>query len=234
MFARNATPIVASTVSQIDHDHSLRALKSHHDYLLNLVYPTVSNRIDEVRYKAMKDFKISKRIIEHPFPLGSIVMIYNSDRKAKTDPLYLGPGTVTHVNRNQSYSIRLNSNEVIHKVPVSHLKLISRVPLSNPRMPTSFAQADAPSFKVKSILTHNHIGDSIDYLVQWSDSSLPSSWVNANDFDDPKLVSSYWKSLNQTRSAQPKLTIKFKNPNFHSRGGRCDKTREQDHGVKFD
>ena len=39
-------------------------------------------------------------------------MIYNSDRRSKTDPLYFGPGTVMHVNHNLSFSIRTNVSSV--------------------------------------------------------------------------------------------------------------------------
>jgi hypothetical protein len=140
-------------------------------------------------------------------------MVYNSGRTSKTDPLYIGPCTVVHVNRNQSYSVRDNSGRLIVKVPISHLKLLSRVPIVNPRIPESFQASDATSHEVKSILAHNVTGDSIDYLVQWKDSKLSSSWVPAKDFDDPKLIRSYWKSLGTKEpEPRPKLKVRFKLP----------------------
>ena len=215
-------PETAPRYPPVDLDKFLKDNEARHQHLIDLVYPSVINQVNETRKKAIEHFKNGKRVHKYPYPLGSIVMIYNSDRKSKTDPLYLGPGTVVHVNRNSSYSVRLNPNDVLHKIPISHLKLISRVPIENPRLPSSFSQADSPSVAVKAILSHNFVGDSMDYLVQWKDSSIPFSWVHAKDFDDPKLVTAYWKSLEHSTHSGPKLTIKFKNPNFTSRGGRCD------------
>ena len=210
MFGRNSTPL-QSHVLPLDDSNALDNWKQHHATLFDLVYPSVSDRVSVHRKKAIADFKESKRILSHPYPLGSLVMVYNSDRHSKTDPLYIGPCTVIHVNRNQSYSLRSNANHVYHKVPISHLKLLSRVPISNPRIPNSFSQSSAASYAVRSILSHNQVGDSIDYLVQWVDRTLPSSWVSAQDFDDPKLISRYWKSLKQS-PPQPKIMLKFRNP----------------------
>jgi transposase InsO family protein len=221
MFARNSFPPRSASdqtpLPPSDLADSLASWQSHHSTLIDLVYPAVSSRISKIRKQAIETFKNHHRIIAQPFPLGSLVMVYNSARTSKVDPIYIGPCKVIHVNRNQSYTLSDNSNRVLKKIPISHMKLVSRFPIDNPNLPPSFQSSNAESHEVKSILSHYPINGSFDYLVQWKDSSLPSSWIAAKDFDEPKLIRDYWNSLKTSPTSSlpkslPKLKIRFKIP----------------------
>ena len=132
MFARSSFPprSAPSDSDPLDPVNALDSWKRHQRTLLELVYPSVKTRVSEARKKAMKSFKDHKRIIKQPFPLGSMVMVYNTSRDSKTDQIYLGPCKVIHVIRNQSYTVVDNSGRILPKIPISHLKLVSRLPIT--------------------------------------------------------------------------------------------------------
>jgi hypothetical protein len=136
MFARQTFPLCptppldddmapAEATKAVD---AMESWKKHQEQLIELVYPSVKTRVSEVRKRARKSFKAHHRLIKQPFPIGSIVMVYNLPRSSKTDPIYIGPCKVIHVNRNQSYTVVDNAKKIIPKVPISHLKLVSPSP----------------------------------------------------------------------------------------------------------
>jgi hypothetical protein len=158
MFNRSPYPTVSSRDGKDQINNSDHITTSDYAYwtdqhrkLVDLIYPAVAYRISAARQKSIKQFRDNNFIIKNPYPLGAIVMLYNRTRANKLEPIYEGPYTIIHTDRNYTYKLKDNAGSIISKVPISHLKLISKVPITNPNIPDCFQIQTGDSAEIKAI-----------------------------------------------------------------------------------
>lgn len=190
---KDNTSIDTNTAHPTTNDYNY--WKDQHQSLVNLIYPEVNKRIAKKKAQSIQAFTKNHLIIKNPYPLGALVMLFNHTRSSKLEPIYEGPYTIIQTDRNFTYTVRDNAHNVKTKVPISHMKLISKIPIDLSALPDSFLPPPGDSADIKAILAHSPFENTFDYLVQWKDSLLSNTWIPADSFDDIQIIRDYWKSI---------------------------------------
>ena len=125
-------------------------------------------------------------------PVGTMVMLEDPLRSAKSEPRWVGPYRVVKVTKAGTYSL-LDSTSALfgRNVPRQQLKVIS-FPVD--RSPLSSSQL-SPAFVVEKVIAHRGPEGARQYLVKWKDfPSSENTWEPQGNFEDVAVLTSYWAS----------------------------------------
>jgi hypothetical protein len=152
------------------------------NYLTDLVYPTIFEKVKRKHDKRNFKFLKNNRIIYDNFADGALVMVKDELRKGKSAPRYEGPFTVVRRTAGGAYEIR-GPDGTLYKRPPSVLKLVD--PGIVDRRPGLVAE-------VSKILDEKIVNEEPWYLVHWKGtSSNLDSWVAEVDFIDHEPIRTF-------------------------------------------
>ncbi len=177
---------------------SLQLWQEHQKKVSSIVYPAVNERILQAKGKSSLQFDNKHRILHNnAFPQGSLVMMLDSTRESKWDPVFEGPFVVVRRNRGGAYVLKDQLGETLKRtVPADKLKLVQRK--------GNNAVIEAPSYRIKNITDHRTASNKkMEYFVVWADKNIESSWEPVENFDDVNVIKKYWAMRRPTRSSRP-------------------------------
>jgi len=163
-------------------------LQERMQFLSELVYPAIARKVTDIHRTRAQQFDQSNLMID--FPLGSLVMARVEVRRSKDEPKYEGVFKVARKTRAGSYELIDNDGKLLtRKYSPSQLKLVC---------PVDEKKDDNNVFEVEKIIKHKQEDGQKFYFVRWKGySSISDSWVAESDFNDLKIIQSYWKSRSQ-------------------------------------
>jgi hypothetical protein len=184
MFARKLNPFADFSSTELSLAPSDEDLQKRLEYITNVVYPSVAKRSKSSSSKLRETFLKNHKILKEDFPSGSFVMMIDSERKNKLEPVYLGPFKVLRRNRGGAYVLQdMQGSLLPRNVPASHLKLVSKD-----------SMYDEASFDVEAIIDHRGAENQREYLVKWKHYGPEyNDWIPTENFDDIALVTQYWE-----------------------------------------
>jgi len=173
--------------------------------LKNIILPTIASRTSSKRSKRNTNFNQTKKILP-PLAPGTKVMVLDSTRESKWDPLYEGPFTVLQQTSGGSYILQdTDGTKIPRKYVISQLKPLLSISFKkggnvSKSADISISDEDEQHYVVKKILDHksDKNGKGYEYLVRWKDyKEEDDSWVHESMFDGDKLIKHYWKERNK-------------------------------------
>jgi hypothetical protein len=177
------------------------SFKARLQYLTNIVYPAVKEKINEVNTRRAEYFSKSHRIISSDeFQPGALVMAVDELRSNKTAPRYTGPFMILGRSRGGAYRLK-GPDGTLYSRPPSSLKLVS-----------AQMEFNDHSAEVDYIVDHRRDRSGTAYLVKWKNSpSTAQEWIMDNAFDNQNPITVYWKTKSSgTSQSKPLIKIKFK------------------------
>jgi hypothetical protein len=145
------------------------------------LFPKVARASQKTVNKAAKTFSKKNRIMH--IPEGTFVMVRNTARKSKLEPINTGPFKVIKKLRAGTYALEDSEGQLLpHNFPPSALISLSTLPTF-----------DQESFEVEAILKHEETDHGMRYLVRWKNyTPADDSWEAEDNFDDPGAIHEYW------------------------------------------
>lgn len=162
--------------------------------IVDSVYPAITERVQKKKGRTAEQYIRNKNIISpDTFPPGASVMMYDKTRESKWDAKYEGPFTVIRRNRGGAYVLKDRLGETLKRtVPSDQLKLVIRKGLET-------GVEDDNSLLIKKILSHRTVRNGYEYLIEWANKDVESSWEPVENFDDVAVIKKYWTSIRPTR-----------------------------------
>ena len=184
--------------------------------LQTVVLPAISERTAQVRTKRNQNFNATNKILE-PIHPGTQVMVKDSTRESKWDPVYEGPFIINRQNRGGSYVLNdANGQELPLCFTVDKLKILDVILPSGGRTKSTAEPQDInvsqtgnknQHYEILGILKHcqNKQNKGYEYLVRWKGyKSEDDSWVPEQDFGGLATIRKYWKQHANDKIELPK------------------------------
>jgi transposase InsO family protein len=165
-----------------------------------IIHPTAASQGAQsaLRRKAAFDKAHASQIRKDPFPVGSLVMVWNHRKTGKLEARYEGPYTVVKRSTGGAYTLQDSTGALLSRnVPPSHLKLVSSdIPFGD-------------SLEVDSILDYKGPPHQRRYKVRWV--GMPpseDSWEPVSQFDDVAVIAAYWRRRGVAPASADKVLVK--------------------------
>ena len=146
----------------------------------------------------------SHNVRHKPIPIGTVVYVRLGHKvMPKMMPRFLGPFTVTRVDRAGNYRLRSKDGiELDRAVPLPRLRVVNTDGVPNASDIVAGMPSATDLYDVEEILRHRSHRGYIEYLVKWYGySSADATWEQEGQFVDTTPLSQYWASL--AKSAEP-------------------------------
>jgi hypothetical protein len=164
---------------------TIEELEKQIEYMEDIVFPAIHERAKRINEEYQKKF--NKKNILVDIPKGTHVMVRLKQRANKLAPLYEGPYTVVRKNRGNSYELKDELGELLHRnyVP-SELKIVT----------IDESAIEDELYEVEDIRDHRGQPGEREYLVKWAGyGERANTWQKADDFTDPNIIQKYWRKL---------------------------------------
>ena len=155
------------------------------DFLTNIVYPELAQRVEDVQHHRKATFDANHMMVD--LPKGSLVMVRNDVRGAKSSAAFEGPFTVERRTRGGTYILRDGDGQELHrKYAPSQIKMIAGA---------NEAESSDKAYIVESIHDDRRIGSERWYWTKWKGyDESQNSWTRERDFLDLEVIRKYWKN----------------------------------------
>jgi hypothetical protein len=155
-----------------------------HEELATMIFPAISERVEDVRRAEAKAFAKSRKIVG-PLEPGTRVRLKDMNLfKSKFAPNYDGDFIVVRKNKGNAYEIKtLDEQAVPFNVSINQLLAVPH-------------DATTETYEVAKILDHRKEDDqSLSYLVRWKGyDASHDSWEPVANFSSLKLIRAYFAS----------------------------------------
>ena len=164
---------------------SKEELERRMDFLTNIVYPELAQRVEDVQHHRKATFDANHMMVD--LPKGSLVMVRNDVRGAKSSAAFEGPFTVERRTRGGTYILRDGDGQELHrKYAPSQIKMIAGA---------NEAESSDKAYIVESIHDDRRIGSERWYWTKWKGyDESQNSWTRERDFLDLEVIRKYWKN----------------------------------------
>lgn len=187
MFARRVIMPDNKEKSLPKNTMTIEELEKQIEYMEDIVFPAIHERAKRINEEYQKKF--NKKNILVDIPKGTHVMVRLKHRPNKLAPLYEGPYTVVRKNRGNSYELKDELGELLHRnyVP-SELKIVT----------IDESTIEDELYEVEDIRDHRGEPGEREYLVKWVGyGERANTWQTADDFTDPSIIQKYWKKVEE-------------------------------------
>jgi hypothetical protein len=153
----------------------------------DIVFPAIHERAKRINEEYQKKFNNKNILVD--IPKGTHVMVRLKHRPNKLAPLYEGPYTVVRKNRGNSYELKDELGELLHRnyVP-SELKIVT----------IDESAIENELYEVEDIRDHRGQPGEREYLVKWVGyGERANTWQKADDFTDPNIIQKYWRKVEE-------------------------------------
>lgn len=177
-----------------EHKDRLEDWIQHNKDVIELIYPSIKQRIQEQRAKEHAVYEKKHKTVQ-TLAVGTRVMHEDPKRTNKHDQRFVGPYKVQQQLPTGSYILRNDLGDEI-RAPISALKVI----------PPDMDDNDAKIQEIERIIKHQGKGEHARYLVKWK--NLPhseNSWLKVEDFEDLSIVTRYLSKHAPARQTKKKL-----------------------------
>jgi transposase InsO family protein len=166
-------------------------------FLNAIVFPAIYEKVNKKHIQRNESFMKHHRMLREEFPMGSVVMIKDEMRKAKTDPRYEGPFSVIRREGSGNYLLKgLDGTE--YSRPPQVLKMVAPDIVKDLKVPDTIFAA------VKEILDHKELDGETLYLTRWKDQGPEhDSWIKRKDFVDYGPLRKYEKKIPLEKTKLP-------------------------------
>jgi transposase InsO family protein len=162
----------------------LQTWKEHMEKIQSLIYPAIIERVQNNKTKMMKYLDKKRRVLLEPYPIGSVVMLKDPNRRDKWEPKYVGPYSIIRRTRNGNYRLRDETGEDLERsIPPDQLKLLSKKPREEDKENTVY--------EVERIVDHRGEPGNYEYKVKWKYYSQ-LTWEPEENFRDVATIRDYW------------------------------------------
>jgi hypothetical protein len=173
-------------------DADIQRIKKHWETMNNVVYPAIRQQVESKQ--RIQEQRFNDEHLIRSFSPGDIVMFKDQTRGSKWNSRYEGPVEIVKCNQGGAYIVKDGAGNVLDlRIPPKDIKPAPHAKFIN-----------GQQFYVKKILEHRGPTDSLEYLVQWEDPDIASSWITPADFQNTMLIERYWrnKSSQSTKSTE--------------------------------
>ncbi|KAG0350090.1 hypothetical protein BGZ54_004023 [Gamsiella multidivaricata] len=197
------------------------------EYLMELVFPAVSEASAETQHKMADNFNRTHHILE--FSPGCYIMTRDQLSEGKLAPKYQGPYKVMERAENGAYTLLDATNQKLERncAPVE-LKIVMQ----------ALDGRNDESYEVEAILCHELMAEGMRYTVKWNEyDSSHNSQLEYDNFDPDLIIRRHWKRLNQQNPhAKQRRKREFRKKRYdnrrHSRN-QSQKMRSFDQKLTF-
>jgi transposase InsO family protein len=221
MFARPANlPINYNTTAANDNADTshftstdVHAWKQHQTQLTSLIFPAISQRVNQQQQKYINKLNTTRNIITSSLPPGTLVALkdpkYILDKSIKpsSEPTYMGQYTIVRRLPTGPYILRDDTGEQLDRpVPLDHMRVL--FPPNHRNAPSSSSTADddnGKKYAVQEIVNHRLIdGHRLQYYVKWKGYSnkKDNSWVDETDMHGTDIIHRYFQQLQAKQDKQ--------------------------------
>jgi transposase InsO family protein len=166
---------------------SIEELEKQIEYMEDIVFPAIHERAKRINEEYQKKF--NKKNILVDIPKGTYVMVRLQHRPNKLAPLYEGPYTVVRKNKGNSYELKDELGELLHRSYVpSELKIVT----------IDESAIEDELYEVEDIRDHRGTPGEREFLVKWVGyGERANTWQKAEDFTDPTIIQKYWRKVEE-------------------------------------
>lgn len=178
------------------------------EYMMKIIHPEIFKLVTQNKSKQADRVNKRRLVKNTPIQEHSLVMIKDVNRSNKKEPYWVGPYLVVRVSRAGTCTLMDSGRHLLARpVPRDQIKVIREPSLDKPMTVQEAAFKDpmnpnatlkAQAYEVERILGHK--GDEGDrtYHVKWKKFPLSeSTWEPEGNFEDHKIIESYWASLDK-------------------------------------
>ena len=188
--------------------------------ICEVVFPAIDEITAASNKKMVDAFAKGHRITGHDTDMR--VMIKNTDRQSKLDPIWVGPYSVVQRTTKGAYVLKDTTGELLPRnVAPNHIKVIASTPLQDDKF-----------YEVEAVLDHRGQAPDYEYLVRWRGFNAEhDEWVSPAAFNDHRVVAEYW-SRRGIVAGRPKV-LKQRSKGYRrgvgAREGTPSKKRQRKH-----
>lgn len=193
MFGRPNPLATSLSPAPLDDPETSKEWTQHLSTLKSIIYPLIAAETRSVRKKQSEYYSKHHNIVpSSKFVVGSLVMLKNTSRSSKLEPLFEGPYRITSINPNKTFQLEDGNAPLTRPVPVNHLKLISD-PVSSMDQSVPLQTLPDDVYAIDKILGHRGKGSRRQYLVKWKGED-DLDWVPVQNFLDTQCITDYLRS----------------------------------------
>jgi hypothetical protein len=140
--------------------------------------------------KEKQEERLNQRRQTNVLKPGTQVMLIDSVRSSKWDPVYEGPFEILQQHRGGAYSVKDSlGRKVPRRFTIDIMKFISDQQVNNEQY-----------YSVETIRDHRMVDNQYEYLVKWKRyPEEENSWVKARDFNNTLPIKKYWKTQHKSK-----------------------------------
>jgi len=170
----------------------LAEVNQHIREMKEALFPGIADKISNAQAKGKAYFDANHRQVS--FPLNSYVMVRDTRRSNKLDPINEGPYKIINKTKGGAYILEDGEGKLLERnFPPSALIIISADPIYG-----------EPSYEVEAILNHRKTDNGYEYLVRWKNYTADDdSWEPQENFDDLETIQRYWVRRNKAKPPFP-------------------------------
>jgi hypothetical protein len=177
--------------------------------LQGIIYPSVAAKTTSERKK--RAVKVDSRLKQVP-PLlpGSRVMMLDSTRKSKWDPVYEGPFVIHRQTTEGIYELMDVDGKLLKRKAAIHMLKPIPMDYKLESNENSIHIEANDHYEVESIVDHRKRNSGIEYLVHWKGfKSSDDTWEPESNFDGLAKIKQYWKQKGLPYAVKKQLSGKM-------------------------